>query len=248
MADPSLFMMVWPWIGLGAAAVLTILLFATDWLRADTTGSRWRDPTWFAWLAAVAYMLHNVEEYGIDFTGTSLSFPTMMSTGMGVEPPESFFLVVNLGLVWIAGPLAAILTRRYAVLVLAMPTVELANSFLHIPGAIGLKSIGAGFMTAILLFVPIAIWAFVAFCGKDRFKRSWYFAYLGVGIIYHLGFVATIVPLIQGIGGDALPAITMTVFTVILIGLWYWLARRSPPEYAHPTLRRSPELGYLSGG
>lgn len=226
MDNPSLFMTVWPWIGLGAAIVIGILLFTTNWLRSTTTGSKWKDPTWFAWLAAAAYMLHNVEEYGIDLTGTSEAFPDMMINGMGVEPPESFFLVVNIGLVWIAGPLAALLTRRMAVLVLAMPTVELVNSFLHIPGAIALRSIGAGFVTAVLLFVPIAIWAFIGFCGKDGFKKSTYFAFLGIGVIYHLGFVATIVPLAQGIGPTWLPAITMAVFTLIMLGLWHWTATR----------------------
>ncbi|WP_433956085.1 HXXEE domain-containing protein [Janibacter indicus] len=219
-------MTVWPWIGLGAAIVIGILLFATDWLRSDTTVSRWKDPTWFAWVAAAAYMLHNVEEYGIDFTGTSLAFPSMMTSDMGVQPPESFFLVVNIGLVWIAGPLAALATRRMPVLVLAMPTVELVNSFLHIPGAIALRSIGAGFVTALLLFVPIAIWAFVGFCGKDGFKKSTYFAFLGIGVIYHLGFVATIVPLAQGVGPNWLPAVTMALFTAIMLGLWYWMAVR----------------------
>lgn len=226
MENPSLFMTVWPWIGLGAAIVIAILLFATDWLRSTTTGSRWKDPTWFAWVAAVVYMLHNVEEYGIDFTGTSQAFPDMMINGMGVEPPESFFLVVNIGLVWIAGPLAALLTRGMPVLVLAMPTVELVNSFLHIPGAIALRSIGAGFVTALLLFVPIAIWAFIGFCGKDGYTTSTFFAFLGIGVVYHLGFAATIVPLIQGVGPNWLPAITMAVFTALLLGLWYWTASR----------------------
>ena len=227
MENPSLLMAVWPWIGLGAAIVLVILLFATDWLRNTTTGSRWTDPTWFAWVAAVAYMLHNVEEYGVDFTGTSEAFPDMMINGMGIEPHESFFLVVNLGLVWIAGPLAALLSRRLPALVFAMPMVELVNSFLHVPGAIALTSVGAGSVTAVLLFIPIAIWAFVGFCVKGGFKKSTYFAFFGIGFIYHLGFVATIVPLALGTGPGWLPAITMAVFTAILLGFWFLTARRT---------------------
>ena len=30
------FMGIWPWMGLGAAVVLLIILFATDWMRSDT--------------------------------------------------------------------------------------------------------------------------------------------------------------------------------------------------------------------
>ena len=80
------FMHVWPWMGLGAAIVLIVLLFGTNALRSTEGGPRWKDPTWFAWLAAVAYMIHNVEEYGIDFTGATLAFPQMMEGLMGAMP------------------------------------------------------------------------------------------------------------------------------------------------------------------
>ena len=227
MENPSLFMMIWPWIGLGAAIVLLIILFATDWLRSSKGESRWTDPTWFAWLAAVAYMLHNGEEYGIDAMGASLGFPEMMATSMQVAPPESFFLTVNLGLVWIAGPLAALFSRKYPVLALAMPTVELVNCFLHIPGAIAMQFIGAGLMTAVFLFVPIAIWAVVGLCGKGRLKRTWYLAFVGIAVVYHIGFVATIVPLILGVAPGFLPALTMAAFTVLMLLLWCLMAKRS---------------------
>ena len=37
-------MHVWPWMGLGAAVVILILLFGTNLLRSTKTGSRWKDP------------------------------------------------------------------------------------------------------------------------------------------------------------------------------------------------------------
>ena len=45
----SYFFNIWPWMGLGAAVVVLILLFCTDWLRGDTAKSRWRDPFWLGW-------------------------------------------------------------------------------------------------------------------------------------------------------------------------------------------------------
>jgi len=58
----SMFFHVWPWIGLGAAIVLLLLIFCTDFLRSDKTKSRFRDPVSLAWMGAVIYMLHNLEE------------------------------------------------------------------------------------------------------------------------------------------------------------------------------------------
>jgi hypothetical protein len=69
------FDLAWPWIGLGAAAILLVLLFTTEKLRGNTLGPRWRDPVWLAWLIAAVYFVHNFEEYGIDALGEAHAFP-----------------------------------------------------------------------------------------------------------------------------------------------------------------------------
>jgi hypothetical protein len=72
------FDLAWPWVGLGAAAVLFFFLFATDKLRERLDVSRWRDPVWLSWLAPAAYMIHQFEEYGIDaqvaYSGRCVNF------------------------------------------------------------------------------------------------------------------------------------------------------------------------------
>lgn len=57
------------WIGSAVAIVLLVLLFCTNHLRADLSRSRWHDYTWLSWMGMAAYLLHNVEEYGIDMYG-----------------------------------------------------------------------------------------------------------------------------------------------------------------------------------
>ena len=47
------FAFVWPWIGLGAAGLLLILL-TTNVLRSDRSVTRWRDMTWLTWAATCA--------------------------------------------------------------------------------------------------------------------------------------------------------------------------------------------------
>ncbi len=48
---------LWPWLGLGPAALLLVGLVLGD-LRGDRTAPRTRDMAWLAWAATAAYLLH----------------------------------------------------------------------------------------------------------------------------------------------------------------------------------------------
>ena len=222
------FMHIWPWIGLGAAIVLLILLFATNWLRSDTSIGRWHDPTWIAWLAAVAYMLHNVEEYGIDFTGTVLAFPSMMQNMMGNMPSWTFFLCVNLSLVWVMGPLAAVLSRKYPSMAFGMIGIEAVNALTHIPSAIALGNIQSGCITAACVFLPLVIWAFigVAGCGKTGLKRSALWVYIGIGVLCHIGLFINMPLFINGIFTGEMMGTEMLIVGCVVFALWLWEAKR----------------------
>lgn len=63
MEGYSYFFNIWPWIGFGAAVVVMIILFCTDFLRVEMQKCRWKDHYWLSWLFMVCYMLHNIEEY-----------------------------------------------------------------------------------------------------------------------------------------------------------------------------------------
>ena len=49
---------LFPWIGGGAAIVFLILLFGTRLLQSEPGSSRWHDRVWLSWLAMVIYLLH----------------------------------------------------------------------------------------------------------------------------------------------------------------------------------------------
>lgn len=223
-------MHIWPWMGLGAAIVLLVLLFGTNVLRSDSdlTRSRWRDPTWFAWLASVAYMLHNVEEYGFDATGTVLAFPTMMEGMLGSMPAWTFFLCVNLSLVWVMGPLAAHFSRRYPALCLGMVGVECINLCTHLPGAIALGSVSGGFFTAVFLFLPLTIWAFVGLCGRGgRFGIGSLLGFIGIGVLYHIGLFANMPLYLNGVYDGNIMGVEMLVVGCVVFALWLTLAKRA---------------------
>ena len=222
------FMHVWPWMGLGAAIVLIVLLFGTNALRSTEGGTRWKDPTWFAWLAAVAYMIHNVEEYGIDFTGATLAFPQMMEGLMGAMPAWPFFLCVNLALVWVMGPLAAHLSRRWPALCFGMVGIEALNCLTHIPGAIALGAVGGGFFTAVFLVLPLVVWAFVGLCGTGgRFRYRVPTAYLCFGLLYHIGLFANMPFFVNGIYDGNVMGLEMLCVSAIVFALWVWYAKRA---------------------
>lgn len=207
--------------------VLLIVLFATDWLQADKAVSRSCDITWIAWLASVAYMLHNVEEYGLDFTGTTLAFPTAMGGLLGSMPGEMFFLCVNLSLVWIMGPAAAVLSQRYPSLGLGMIGVEAINCLTHIPGALALKSIAGGLVTAVALFLPLVVWAFVGLTGSNRpLRRYTLWASIAIGLLYHIALFATVpMYLARIVDGNGM-GLWMLVAGSGTFALWLWLAKR----------------------
>ena len=99
--------LAFPWIGLVFAGLLLALLFGTDLLRSQPSSSPWRDPVWLSWMAAVAYLLHNGEEYGVDLLGHQHSFPDALCAFMKLPAypdcpiPPAFYLAVNLSLFWI---------------------------------------------------------------------------------------------------------------------------------------------------
>lgn len=162
------FDLAWPWIGLGFAAVISVLLFATPLLRGDRTVPRRHDLRWLSFLATVAYMVHNVEEYGIAANGVPHAFPDSLCELLGQPDypgcgiPAPFYLFVNLPLVWILGPVAAGLSRRFPLAGMTLWGVTGVNTLAHVVPAILKREYDPGLVTALVLFAPLTVLAFRA--------------------------------------------------------------------------------------
>jgi hypothetical protein len=156
---------LWPWIGLGLAALLIAGLFLGD-LRGDRAVPRTRDMVWLAWAATAAYLLHQFEEHGVDAQGTSYAFRGLLCAGFGFADaaacpiPEAFITAVNIPVVWLAGPIAASLGRRWPAIALSYFSVPAVNAFAHIVPALAAGAYNPGLLTAALLFLPLSLWAF----------------------------------------------------------------------------------------
>lgn len=158
----SWFDLAWPWFGLAAAGILAVLL-ATPLLRSDTTVARRFDPRWVGFLGMAVYLVHQAEEYGLAANGVPHAFPDSLCTllGQGAYPgctiPPIFYLAVNLPLIWVAAPLAAILAPRVPGLALGVWGVIAVNAVVHIAPAIIQWRYDPGLLTALVLFVPISV-------------------------------------------------------------------------------------------
>lgn len=226
---------VWPWVGLGFAIVLLILLFATDVLRNDPTTSRWKEPTWLAWLITVSYLLHNVEEYGIDLTGTLYAFPASFSDFIGVTPGAIFFAAVNISLFWFAFPIASLLSRKYPIMTAGMAGLILMNTVSHTVTFItNGGAYNSGFLTSLIIFLPVALWTFYCCVSKRKLKSSALPVVILIGVIGHGVLIGSVGLYAQNMIGDSVAAAIQVLNAALMVSLWYAAGKISGGKLAVP--------------
>ena len=228
MEGYTYFFNIWPWMGCGAAVIMIILLFFTDWLRGDKSKPRWKDPYWLGWIFMVCYMLHNIEEYGLSLTGEHNGFPEAMAVIFGQPLPEYFFLTVNFSIVWLAAPFAAWIGRkkRWPILATGMAGFMLANSLTHVASGIA-GGYNPGLATAALLFIPIAIWTYCVCFGKGRIPKSALWWNLGIGFFYHvIMFGSILTEKFTGTLSMPLVTIILGLDAVLMFCLWIILQKK----------------------
>jgi hypothetical protein len=214
-----------PWVGLAGAIVLLALLFATNLLRSDPGGSRWRDLTWLSWAGAVAYLLHNVEEYGIDLLGQTYAFPKVFCGVFGFQAiyptcpvPPQVFTAVNVPMFWLAAPVAALMSKRHPVVGLTIYSVISVNMLTHIVQGVASGTFyNPGFLTAVVLFLPLTAWMIYALfvTGPLSYRTLAYL--IGWGIALHLILMAAMLPLLKGLLHNATPSTIVQIINAALL-------------------------------
>ncbi|MCD8213842.1 MAG: HXXEE domain-containing protein [Campylobacter sp.] len=220
----------WAWVGLGFAVALIYLLAKTDLLRADVATKRWQDPVWLGWLGTMLYLLHNVEEYAVDIYGNLYAFGATMQkmvTDMNITvggeialPTPLFFTVVNLGVVWIAFPIAAILAKRYPLMGLSFLGIIIINGFSHVAQGI-MNGYNVGEATSIVLFFPVAIYMTLQNFGKGKpYAYKWFWAIMGCSVILHAILMGSLAAFFKGV----LSIEAITWIQVINPFIWLWVS------------------------
>ena len=194
---------VWPYMGLGAALLLALLL-ATDILRSDLTRSRWHDLVWLAWLGMLAYLIHQFEEHGIDAEGTAYAFRGNVCRNFGFTDlqacpvPFSYINAVNVSAVWLFGPAAALLGRRRPELALAFFSIPFVNIFFHVTPAVIQQGYNAGLLSAIAVFLPLSLWVFHVALRSYRMGWRPVVATITAGVVMNSIFVLSLVAFLAG--------------------------------------------------
>jgi hypothetical protein len=232
------FAFVWPWIGLGAAGLLLILLM-TNALRSDRSVTRWRDMTWLTWAVTCAYLVHQFEEHGIDAQGTPYAFRGTMCAQLGLGDPKtctvpySFITVVNVCLVWVAGPLSALLAARWPVIGLSLFAVPFANLVPHVVPAVMTGTYNPGLVTALVLFLPLSLIAFAAAMTRYHLGFRAVLATVVAGLVLHAIMVGSLLGYLRGsIDLDALIAIQVVNPLVSALIVIVGSGRRSVRRFA----------------
>jgi Protein of unknown function with HXXEE motif len=221
----NMFNIGWPWMGLGAAVVILILMFGANTLRSGTIGSRWWDPTWLAWLAVPLYLLHQFEEYPLHYNAATGSYTIVETVDKvhGLSFPTAHYPLVNIALVWVGAPIAAWLCRRNPIVGLTYYGFILTNGILHVVTA-GLSD-GAlisnpGVVTGGLLFIPCTVWVGYV-CLTSRLMTAKALAVsLAGGIVGHIGLgAAYFVFKVAGAGAMFLADIVAAFLPIVIAGI-----------------------------
>jgi hypothetical protein len=67
---------------------------------------------------------------------------------------------VNVAAVWLLGPAAALLGRRWPLIALSFFAIPSVNLVAHVASAVAQHAYNPGVFTAIVLFLPLSLWAF----------------------------------------------------------------------------------------
>lgn len=114
---------------------------------------------WVLWVLTTAAALHVVEERGMGWQGWAAQ---TLGPRLGVIPSWSDFWATN-GLLIVFGISAAAVGWRAPAFALAFPAVCLINAvFFHLVPTIQARRPNPGIFSAMLLYLPIGIWAYLA--------------------------------------------------------------------------------------
>ncbi len=114
---------------------------------------------WVLWVLATAAAMHVVEERGLGWQGWAAR---TLGPRLGLAPSWDDFWATN-GLLIIFAISAAAVGWQAPAFALAFPAVCLINAvFFHVIPSIQARRPNPGVFTAVMLYVPIATWAYLA--------------------------------------------------------------------------------------
>jgi Protein of unknown function with HXXEE motif len=179
----------------------------------------------------VIYLLHNVEEYGVDLFGRMHEFPAGICAALELPAypecplPPVFYLAVNIPLFWIVAPLAALLARRHPLVGLGIYSIIFVNALVHITPLLLGMGYSSGTLTAFVLFLPASAWVAHACFGKGRLSYNAMGLLVASGVILHVILMGSIQVFVRGIFGST-ELVLIQIANAVLFFLILWFAEK----------------------
>ncbi|MEP9378859.1 HXXEE domain-containing protein [Aquabacter sp. CN5-332] len=239
-----LFATTWPWIALGAAGILLILLAVGDALQTDRRVPRFQDMTWLTWLGVAAYLLHQFEEHGVDLLGHPYAFRGSMCAALSFRDavscpvPLSFITAMNVGSVWGAGLISVLMAPRRPLIGLSFFALPLVDLVAQVGGAITDQRYAAGLLTALLLFLPLCLWVLVVAVRRYGAGVRAVLIVPLAGIVVHAVLLGSLWAYLNFWFGDAVLAAIQVLNALVPAGLMLLVTR--PRAVAQPTPAPAP--------
>lgn len=120
---------------------------------------------WVLWVLVAASALHVVEEHALGWQGWASEF---LGERFGVKPTWTDFWVTNAALI-VFGVACAMIGWKAVGFSLGLASLCLINAVgFHILPSLRAGTPNPGAFTAVALYIPIGIWAYVAAASDDR--------------------------------------------------------------------------------
>ncbi len=135
---------------------------------------------WVLWILVTASALHVVEEHALGWQGWAAQ---TLAPRIGVAPTWLDFWATN-GLLIVFGVSAAAVGWRAPAFALAFPALCLVNAvFFHLLPTTSARRPNPGLFTAVLLYLPISIWAYLAAAHDDVLDLATLITSLALGAL-----------------------------------------------------------------
>ncbi|MEO1747449.1 MAG: HXXEE domain-containing protein [Pseudomonadota bacterium] len=143
----------------------------------------------------VSYILHQFEEHWVDIYGRTFAFKpylnAFLSNLLGHADVQEFMsdmsvFVINTSLVWLVGALAVWRGDGHIFAALCMAAIVVVNAMSHIGAGLMSGSYNPGLLTAVLVFLPVGIGAYVLLGRSSGVTSGGITVSLIWGLIAHL--------------------------------------------------------------
>ena len=172
----------WPYAGT-VVAVFLLALLPLWWDAADTALA-------LVYAVLPLYMLHQLEEHAGD--RFRLAINTHFAGGReALTRPAAFW--INAGGIWIVDVIALWLAYHVELAIGLLPVYLMGvNAVTHIGAAVAARGYNPGLWTAILVFIPVSIWAAVEIGDTADVGLGWQLTGLAFGLAVHVAIMAYI--------------------------------------------------------